>query len=293
VEEHVIMRVAFCISGQLRTWQKSSDTWLKLATAIEKKLTAKVDFFSHTWDFNTLPNNVCHKVLHTDPIPETINTNEIQEYTKKINLVDFEVNDYAFYEKRAEHLMQISSASSHYGVQNKLIPLTWSAGQFYSLMRSAHLKKRYEMNNNFNYDIVFKIRNDLYFTDDMIDKFLNQNEYASWRTDLHMPKHNFMYSCHTSVSPDWPFTRVGDIFFYADSVTFDRVSNFYRWLPQITAFNNRPKGNVQPELVLFYYLKMMKINVHSISVDPKICRSETYSELLNNNSMPLGGFEIV
>lgn len=287
------MRIAFCISGQLRTWKKSSDTWLKLATALEEKLNAKVDFFAHTWDFNTLPNKVCYEVLNAVPVPEPISTNEIQEYTNKMNLVDFEINDYAFNEKRAEHLIQLSSASNFSGLQNGSIPLTWSAGQFYSLMRSAHLKKRYEMNNDFRYDIVFKIRNDLFFTDDTIDKFLNLNEYATWRPDLHIPKHNFMYSCHTGTSAEWPFVRVGDIFFYADSVTFDRVCDFYRWLPQITAFNNRKKGSVSPELVLFYYLKMMKINVHAISVDPKICRSEPYSELLNNNSLSLGGFEIV
>jgi hypothetical protein len=286
-------RIAFCISGQLRTWKKSSVTWLKLAKSLEEKLNAKVDFFAHTWDFNTLPNNVSFKVLRTSPIPESVDASEIQEYTKHLNLVDFEINDYAFYEKRVEHLEQLSLASSHHGIQHETIPLTWSSGQFYSLMRSAHLKKRYEMNNNFRYDMVFRIRNDLYFTDDAIDKFLNLNEYATWSLGLHMPKHNFIYSCHTGTSTEWPFTRVGDIFFYADSVTFDRVCDFYRWLPQITAFNNRKKGDVQPELVLFYYLKMMKINIHAIHCDPKICRSKSYSELLNNNSFPMGGYEIV
>ncbi len=287
------MRIAFCISGQLRTWKKSADTWLKLANALEEKLGAKVDFFSHTWNFNTLPNKVYYGVIRTPFIPEPIDETEIQEYAKKINLVDFEINDYTFNEKRAEHLIQLSSASNFSGLQNESIPLTWSAGQFYSLMRSAYLKKRYEMNNDFRYDIVFKIRNDLYFTDDMIDKFLNPNKDATRGPDLHMPKHNFMYSCHTGSSSEWPFTRVGDIFFYSDSVTFDRVSDFYRWLPQITAFNNRKKGSVQPELVLFYYLKMMKIDIHAIDSDPKICRSETYAELLNTNSLTLGDFEIV
>ena len=285
------MRIAFCISGQLRTWKKSSDTWLKLANGIEEKLNAKVDFFSHTWDFNTLPNNLCHAVLKTPPVPEPIDTNEIQEYTNKINLVDFEINDYAYSSARVEHLMQLGLASSYYGVDPESIPLAWSASQFYSLMRSAHLKKRYEMNNNFRYDMVFKIRNDLYFTDDKIDKFLSINDYATWSPDLHIPKHNVMYSCHTGIHDEWPFTRVGDIFFYADSVTFDRVCDFYRWLPQITAFKDR---KAQPELVLFYYLKMMKINIHSFLLsDPDICRSETYAELMNNNSLPLGGFEIV
>ena len=287
------MRIAFCISGQLRTWKRSADTWLKLANALEEKLGAKVDFFSHTWDFNTLPNNLCWRVMKASPVPEPIDANEIQEYIKKINLKDFEINDYAFYKKRVEHLMQLSSASSHNGIKSESIPLTWAAGQFYSLMRSSHQKKRYEMNNNFRYDMVFKIRNDLYFTDDMIEKFLSLNEYVTWRPDLHIPKHNFIYSCHTGPHAAYPYTRVGDIFFYADSVTFDRVSEFYRWLPQITVFDVNREGSAQPELVLFYYLKMMKINVHSLFSDPKICRSETYSELLDNNSMPLGDFEIV
>lgn len=287
------MRIAFCISGQLRTWRKSADTWLKLANALEEKLGAKVDFFSHTWNFNTLPNNVSYKVLDAAPAPQLISESEIQEYTKKINLVDFEINDAEFNSKRIEHLTQLSVASNFAGLQNESIPLAWSAGQFYSLMRAAHLKKRYEMHNDFRYDMVFKIRNDLYFTDDAINRFLNLNEYENWRIDLHTPKHNFMYSCHTGAHTEWPFIRVGDIFFYADSVTFDRVCDFYRWLPQITAFENRKDGSVQPELVLFYYLKMMNISVHSVFCDPKICRSETYSELLNNNLLPLGDFEIV
>lgn len=287
------MRIAFCISGQLRTWQKSADTWLKLATALEEKLGAKVDFFSHTWNFNTLPNNVCYDVLNTGPVPAFISENEIQEYTKKINLTDFEIDTYEFSLKRTEHLRQISAASSFCGPQDRSTVLGWAACQYYSLMRSAHLKKRHEMNNNFMYDIVFKIRNDLHFSDGTIDKFLSLNEYSDCKSDLHIPKHNFMYSCHTGSSSDWPFTRVGDIFFYANSVTFDRICDFYRWLPQITAFDDKMQGSVLPELVLYYYAKMMKINIHAIFCDPRISRSDSYAEILSNYSLRLRGFEIV
>ena len=160
-------------------------------------------------------------------------------------------------------------------------------------MAAAHIKKMHEFDNGFRYDMCFRMRYDLYFDDHQIDWLLSDES-----GDIVVPEYNTVYTCHTRQDKSaFPFKRFGDIFWYADSMTFDRICNFYRWLPVMgkRGFVYGEGGQVTPEHGLAYYAMMCKMNIQPISVDPKIYRSPDYLEKKIHAGLPgeLGGHELI
>lgn len=291
MEKSKNIRIAFCFSGQLRTWRKCLDSWKKLAEAIENQFQTKIDFFAHTWNFNTHPNIILTKDW-TNVEYAPVSDQEIKDYRESLNFLDFYVDDIERSKTRYFNLQHISRSMNFIDKEATPVDLSWAGSQFYSVMKCAHLKKKYELQNNVIYDIVFRLRNDLFFTDDNIDQFVARNNFSTWRTDLYIPEHNSIYSCHTGRDNEWPFIRLGDIFFYGNSLTFDRICDFYRWLPHLE-FHKMGK-HLSTERALFYYAKMMKLKIKPIFIDPKICRGEDYLLLKKEKGLgDLGGFEIV
>ena len=130
------MRIAICLSGQVRT-------------AIENHLNIKqflgelykyCDFFMHCWDdctyktYNT--SNVCKS-----PIKEDVSKfNKIRElYLPKYMQIDSPDNSFGY------------TISNEY----RLEPL------WYSFLKSIQYKERYEVENGFEYDYVIKLRYDI------------------------------------------------------------------------------------------------------------------------------------
>lgn len=287
-----MMRIAFCLSGQMRTWRKCADTWLKFADIIGDKFNAQVDFFSHTWEFNTKPHTLITE--HGEwqrMVPDYVSQEEFQEYRDRLKLVAFDCDSHSVSTSRPSHLERTSTTANYFDPGNT--PLLWAGSQFYSLMKSAHLKKQHELNTGQTYDIVFRLRNDLYFNDHEINMFCQR---------FVRPQHNYVYSCHTGpvntasgfIAGNSTF-RLGDIFFYANSVTYDRLCDFYRWMQHIgpRAFSN--SKNVSTETTLYYYAKMLRMNIKPIEIDPKICRPEYYVDMKAKLGLPggLGGHEII
>jgi hypothetical protein len=87
---------------------------------------------------------------------------------------------------------------------------------------------------------------------------------------------------------------MGDILWFADSVAFDRVCEFYRWLPILgsKSFSNKKPGT---EHTLYYYVKMLQMHVHPIHVDPKVFRESDYLEKRINAGLlgELGNHELI
>jgi len=291
------MRIAICLSGQPRTWNKCHPTWKKF----EKKLcnllgVDQVDYFCHAWDFNTPP----HAVLASDHGPSTdivddyltvkgttISIEEKQRFLDTIKPVSYVFENETVSKGRIKETWNRAEAhkNEHGGTT-----LDWTASQFYGVMYAAHLKKKYEIEHNFKYDIVFRMRYDLFLDDHQISWFFDDRS-----NDFNIPKFNSLYSCHTTRDPNqFPFHRFGDIFWYSDSITFDRICDFYRWLPIIgkKSFN---RNEVSTEHALYFYAKMMRMNIVPISVDPKIYRQSDYIDKKKQAGLAesLGGHELI
>jgi hypothetical protein len=261
--ERNMKKIAFCFSGQPRTWKKCKDSWEYLIQRVKEKTNAEIDFFCHMWNFNTPPHNIFVKLDPKHSSVTLIPESEISEILLTLKPTKYVIED--------ENASKSKYLKNHnltlkYNKRSKFTLLYWSASQFHSLMYSAFLKQQYELEHNFFYDMCFRMRYDLYFNKEQVDIFM-----SDFPDKL---SQNTVYSCHTGNTDQWPFIRLGDIFFYADSPTFDQVCDFVNWLPDIgtTPFPNADE--VLPEVAFFYYIKMFKLNNVAIDVDPKIIRSE-------------------
>lgn len=179
-------RIAICISGQSRTWRLTKDVFLNFFNFENQLQDGKqivVDFFIHTWDINMFED------VHTKPrkIEKNLDIEDIKSfYNPKLMIVDKYDNSYLYW----DHL-------------------------FYSFMRSVFLKRKWEIQNDFIYDLVIKTRFDIIF-DPSIKKF-----------NLHKIDSLFAYTSR----PVFKFyTEMGqncfdDVMFYSDSFTMDIIAN--------------------------------------------------------------------
>jgi hypothetical protein len=284
------MKIAVCLSGQPRTWKKCFNSWNSLFLRLKLEYGAEIDIFAHLWDYNTPPHGV---LMRSDEVRNengdylTVKGKKITEEEKNDILETLNPKSYLFEgeEVNKEKPTECREESKKYSHMYGEIMLDWAAGQFYSMMMSTHLKKKYEFENDFKYDVCIRMRCDLFFSDDQINYFLNKqgNEFM-------FPKHNTIYSCHTNN------LKLGDIFFYSNSVTFDRICDFYRWIPIMSTKTFPLKHKtLGTEDAIYFYMRMLKIDVHPIYVNPKIYREENYLELKEKSGLMegLGVHEII
>lgn len=264
------MRIAICFSGQIRTWEKCIDTWNKIIDRIENQLDSKVDIFCHAWDFNTESNG-----LIPPPTPETfmqrhgipLREGELNCLFEKLKPKSSLIEDETLSISKLAEVLHLGFRHDYYHGSPSV---NTEASQFYSVMRAAHIKKKYEIQNNFRYDMCIRTRYDLFFDDKQIEVLTDKE------LDFRVPEYNSIYPCHTSRNINQvPYVRMGDIFWYADSATFNRICDFYRWMPIIgkKSFNANP---ISTEHSLYFYAKMLKMSVNPLFVDPKIYRLEDH-----------------
>jgi hypothetical protein len=290
------MRIAICISGQPRTWDKCYKTWNKFISKLNETFDAKTDVFCHAWDFNTPPNVVlASEGEASDKLVDDyirVKGVKIPQDERLIFLASIKPVSYLFESeeisktKNAEVLQKSRANQNEHGVTT----LEWAGSQFYGVMRAAALKKKYEMDHGFRYDMCIRLRYDLFLDDKQIEWFFHEEN-----TDAVIPKYNTLYSCHTAKDPNqFPFHRLGDVFWFADSITFDRICDFVRWLPIIgkRSFNGNKVGT---EHALYFYAKMLRMNIYPLSIDPKVYRQSDYLERKIAAGLPgeLGHHELI
>jgi hypothetical protein len=272
------MKIAICMSGQPRTWKKCYPTLVKLIQRLKQTYnTNQVDIFCHGWDFNTLPHAIVAAAgqvtkelvdhyLDIQGIP--ISEQEKTEFVETYKPVAYLFENQAISKKK---ILDVYTKGKFHANEHGGSAIEWAGSQFYGIMRAASLKKKHELDNGFRYDVCIRMRYDLFFDDEQLDWFFNEAN-----TDITIPEYNTAYSCHVGKDHvQFPFHRMGDIFWYAESITFDRICDFYRWLPIIgkKTFN---KNLIGTEHALYFYIKMLRMNIHPLTVDPKIYRQEDY-----------------
>ncbi len=290
------VRIAFCISGQPRTWRKCLPSWRNFEQRLKEKTGAtQIDYFCHAWDFNTPPHVVLANEVDKTGISETYTTvkgipiaeQEKQDLIDAIKPVAIKWENEAVSKRRATITWErgIINANEHGDPV-----MAWAASQFYGVMQAAELKKTHEIENFFMYDYVFKLRFDLFLDNHQIDWFFDPRS-----KDFVKPRHNTIYTCHTRKdNSQFPFHRFGDIFWYGDSYSTDKIARFYDWLPSIGRRSFLGK-DIATEHALYFYAKMLKMSVRAISIDPKIFRQENYLELKQQAGLDqeLGGHELI
>jgi len=206
----------------------------------------EVDLFFHLWDYNSHPQL---RAEFIDGRPKEIPLSE-DEKARIVSTL-----------KPKKFLFESKKDVSQTGPTNVV---SWFAHeQFYSLWRAATLKREHEMENDFEYDVVVRLRSDLFFSGGFTSPV---------RADTMLP--STIHSVHNSIDATNGVMRIGDIFFMSDSLTYDHIAMFYDSFRYIDALSVMPSEPIfPPELALFYYCASIGVdNVPLPHIDFKIMR---------------------
>jgi hypothetical protein len=284
------MKVAFCLSGQLRTWKKCHTSWARLFERFKEEMWIndiwqhppyanepfEIDYFIHTWDFNTPPHytwdinwnepnlftdvEIAEKLKLFDNSYTSVDKSEIEEVIHILNPKDYIVEGWDVSKSRTKAMDDITRSHS-FDRNHTQSHISWSASQLYSILRAAHLKQKYEIENKIEYDLCIRSRFDLNFDD---------NNLMLFARDFEKPKSKTIYSVHNGSLNQYPFNLIGDIFYYSDSHTFDLLTSMYDIVPHIeqSAF----KKSIKIEEVMTYIVRMFQLNNVFIDSEPNVIR---------------------
>ena len=198
------MRIAVCISGQLRDWKLAVENqqWFWKTSG------AEVDYFLHTWDYSSDRLGVSQEYTNRGVTEEEFD-DFVNTYNCKGSIFD---------NKKQETFFD----NDHW------------ASLFYSLSQSLLLKRHYEIQNNFSYDVVIKSRPDVVF---------NPNVTFKWPRLFD----NCIHTTHGGpMKMEFNVYNFNDCVFLGNSYTMDQIVNLYFYRIQRIQKVNQEKRNFMP-----------------------------------------------
>lgn len=206
------LRIAVCFSGQPRFWRIAAEN-IKQYFNFEGRHSPSIstDYFIHTWDTNTIRYPKTHHWIF-----ENVKHNETEDIISTYNPLGFEQEEWS----------------------QDAFPRAWDS-MFYSFARSMMLKRNYEIDNDFEYDIVIKAR-----LDTIYDPNLNFH--------IQPIDPGICYSSKpvTKFPSEFHGNNFDDVIFYGDSRTMDLMGDLY------------------DTFKLFHSSENIEINNSSINQDP-------------------------
>jgi hypothetical protein len=263
------MKIAFCISGQPRSWNICHKTWFDLFR--KAAFNSEIDVFFHFWNSNSLP--LC---ISNHESFQGLTDEERVSIVSALNPKRFQFEDSRFIEVDFD--------------RNAVQPVPyWLQPQFNSLQKVANLKRQYEIENNFEYDVVVKLRGDLFFSSDFTESFHPYELKEDWLFHLEPSTIYSMHSCQ-----DIGGVRLSDMFFLSDSLTFDHIAQFKKCFRYLDLNDIFPGTNGEPpERFLYWYLDSIGIKNHPMpNIDCRLYRTKEYLDELKKLGRELGQHEI-
>lgn len=276
------MKIAICFSGQLRTWDKCYQNWIKLS----ENNKFQVDFFCHLWDFESKNQKPIIDTKLEDksnynhinwPSSTYLNSNQWNDVVIKIN------HDIQLHSKKTlDRVIDVYKPKKYliedFEKNQKVIDDTinlykkddnpvifWSCNQFYAIMKVEELKRQYEVENNFEYDVNIRLRYDEYITEDELNKLIN---------NFYRIKKNKVFTINNRTVDKYPFYVYGDIFWISNSETFQKICNFFNEIPNMDKSLFMDSGEkLQPENVLTHYINSVGIENVTMTIDIRVCRT--------------------
>ena len=188
-------RIAVCFSGHIRNWNEAKLNqklhWDMMSLHSSQNEEIVVDYFFHTWNVSE------EREYRLQPfIKRTISDIEIQ------SIIDFY--------KPKKWIVDTKDADDFQNMDK------WLA-IFYGFNKSIELKRDYEIENGFEYDLVIKSRLDLVF---------NPNKPANLYQLYGIPM-EIISTFHGNMFNEFCLVNFNDVLFYASSPVMDLVSNIY------------------------------------------------------------------
>jgi len=222
------MKIAICMSGQLRQWEmaKENQKWFWETSGI-----THIDYFIHTWNYSGDRVGVSQPYIMRDVSREEFDK-LVDWYKPKGCMFDDRKQDFFF-------------TNDH-----------WSS-LFYSMAQSIMLKREYEIQNNFEYDIVVKTRPDCVF---------DPRYHFSWE----LLENNILYATQGGLmETEFHMFNTNDMVFYGNSYTMDLVMQMYFYRQQMLDQRDIVKdklftGSIGPGVLMQEYFRDYGITSQSI-----------------------------
>jgi hypothetical protein len=226
------MKIAFCLSGHLRTYDKCIESFLKFKNYVNNF--GDIDTFISTWEETSNFQDSLHEYDNSSHEEKICDINKIKNY---YNPLSISFHSYGQVENNLIHNFfkpnfDFTSIGGRYSKLN--IPHHMRA--FYLLYQVSQLREHFEKINNFKYDIIFRIRPDYEFNDTY--KILNLSN---------IEKNTFYsyYHFHNDID---------DQFGYSDSSTFSKYSKIFFNLERIGKTFIETIGHhsyTHPEMIIY------------------------------------------
>jgi len=182
------MKIAICLSGQPRSVKYAAPSIINYFSG-----NYQVDYFCHSWNYNTWKYKTDRICWDDD---EIIDDSELRK-----NLSIFNSPKVLIHSKN-----QISNCGH------------WES-LFYSIMMVNNLKKQFEIENNFRYDLVIRARYDAIYNPGT--KFISPEIVDDLDIyTMHFERMNIEYNRR----------NVSDVFFFGTSYGMDILCDAYRYL---------------------------------------------------------------
>jgi len=265
-------KIAFCFSGQLREWRSAYPSIKRFMEFFDNV----PDIFCHAWDFNSESHATMLYLNEKGEYP--LEEGEIDEF-----LETFKPKKYIIEDRQKSDLIKERAYKNikliHNLSEGQNIPFSpyWLAPQYYSISRVSILKQEHELENNFTYDLVFRIRYDSFFTNEFFMMFYKDIEKFNYIKPFSI------YATHVKLSDRFPFNVIGDTFFMSDSLSFNILADYVNHLPSV--FKCMAHKNPTPEELFAFYVKSNFFKIRSLEGDVKIKRPDSYFKKLESVSV--------
>jgi len=188
-------RIAICFSGHIRNWELAATNqkkyWEECFINSSKEL-IQIDYFFHTWNESTeRPSR------NSNYITRQLTSDEIEKL-----LITYNPKKYIIDEK----------------ICHSFLHKDYILGIFYGFSESMKLKREYEIENNFEYDIVVKSRFDLIFHPTNHERCL----YLLNKIPMEI-----MSTFKGTMMDEYCLINFNDIIFYGSSMVMDLATNLY------------------------------------------------------------------
>ena len=231
------MKVALCISGQMRGY-------LKAYPSVKKNIidVFNPDIFIHTWDDLGTSLNLYRRIL-PPPMPHYLSKKFIDDSSYFLSLfTNFSAEISSQSTVKEADLQKLYNPKScvveksppsekfddFFGfkppsqILEKQPKVIWSRNLFYKVYKCNELKREFEKQNNFKYDLVIRLRPDL-----------SIGEIISHKVDK-----NTLYFRYRNINLSY---QIADQYFYADSETMDKVCDIYNHIESLWQYYSSTK----------------------------------------------------
>lgn len=260
------MRTALLLCGQMRTFDHP-----KVNESVNKLINKfNCDVFVSTWKNRGVSLWSMHSQqssLYSENMDEEITLGSLSIID---NVVDYNIEDFGNYKQnicQEEIKPLIGKGFSHeWSIRASSNP------QFYTMHIASEMKKKYQIENNFTYDVVIKSRPDFLQVHNDIEKYFGNLE-------------NTCYHINTGIS--YSANRVYDVYLMSDSKTMDVICNSWNsYIELVNTNHSMQHGKFNSCRLL--YSQCLENGIDIVSFDKvlgDVLRLENYSDYQSFENM--------